>query len=87
MGIVDLGTELPFLPGLTSFYFESGREDLNLRPHGPEPCALAMLSYAPSLLAIDEILANDPVLSIAKTLQRRGFLESPDTTGRGRVRR
>src|ERR1041384_8658875 len=26
---------------------KSGREDLNLRPHGPEPCALAKLSYAP----------------------------------------
>jgi integrase len=25
----------------------SGRKDLNLRPHGPEPCALAKLSYAP----------------------------------------
>ena len=28
---------------------QSGREDLNLRPHGPEPCALAKLSYAPWL--------------------------------------
>ncbi len=28
---------------------KSGREDLNLRPHGPEPCALAKLSYAPSI--------------------------------------
>ena len=26
---------------------KSGRVDLNLRPHGPEPCALAKLSYAP----------------------------------------
>ena len=26
----------------------SGQEDLNLRPHGPEPCALTRLSYAPS---------------------------------------
>jgi Phage integrase family len=26
---------------------QSGREDLNFRPHGPEPCALAKLSYAP----------------------------------------
>src|SRR5947209_5082032 len=26
---------------------ESGREDLNLRPYGPEPYALAKLSYAP----------------------------------------
>src|SRR3954447_19997268 len=25
----------------------SGQEDLNLRPHGPEPCALTRLSYAP----------------------------------------
>src|SRR5262249_29723528 len=29
-------------------YAESGREDLNLRPFGPEPNALAKLSYAPS---------------------------------------
>ena len=29
---------------------QSGREDSNLRPHGPEPCALAKLSYAPFLL-------------------------------------
>ena len=27
---------------------KSGQEDSNLRPHGPEPCALAKLSYAPS---------------------------------------
>ncbi len=27
---------------------KSGREDSNLRPHGPEPCALAKLSYAPN---------------------------------------
>jgi hypothetical protein len=26
---------------------KSGREDLNLRPHGPEPCALTVLRYAP----------------------------------------
>jgi hypothetical protein len=26
---------------------KSGREDLNLRPHGPEPCALTGLRYAP----------------------------------------
>src|SRR5436305_6173859 len=25
----------------------SGQVDLNHRPHGPEPCALTMLSYAP----------------------------------------
>ena len=31
------------------FEKQSGREDLNLRPHGPEPCALAKLSYAPLL--------------------------------------
>ena len=27
---------------------KSGREDLNLRPHGPEPCALTELRYAPN---------------------------------------
>ena len=26
-------------------HYESGRQDLNLRPHGSEPCALAKLSY------------------------------------------
>src|ERR1700738_4919538 len=31
---------------------KSGRKDLNLRPHGPEPCALAKLSYAPSVVMI-----------------------------------
>ena len=30
---------------------KSGREDLNLRPHGPEPCALAGLRYAPNSFA------------------------------------
>src|SRR5262249_48405504 len=28
-------------------YVKSGRLDSNQRPHGPEPCALAKLSYAP----------------------------------------
>ena len=28
---------------------ESGRPDLNRRPHGPEPCTLAGLSYAPNV--------------------------------------
>src|SRR5271165_3714214 len=32
--------------------YKSGREDLNLRPHDPEPCALAKLSYAPSACRI-----------------------------------
>ena len=27
---------------------ESGRRDLNSGPHGPEPCALAGLRYAPN---------------------------------------
>ena len=31
---------------------KSGREDLNLRPLGPEPSALAKLSYAPSLFLL-----------------------------------
>ena len=26
---------------------QSGRQDSNLRPHGPQPCALAKLSHAP----------------------------------------
>src|SRR5579883_3203437 len=45
---------------------QSGREDLNLRPHGPEPCALAKLSYAPPFIFTDPcILATLAVLSIA----------------------
>ena len=28
-------------------YIQSGRVDLNHRPHGPEPCALTGLRYAP----------------------------------------
>jgi hypothetical protein len=31
-----------------SYICVSGREDLNLRPHGPKPCALTGLSYAPN---------------------------------------
>jgi hypothetical protein len=27
---------------------QSGRADLNRRPHGPEPCALTGLRYAPA---------------------------------------
>src|SRR3954453_8567808 len=46
---------------------KSGREDLNLRPHGPEPCALAKLSYAPSESA-SSILASGGNLSIASLL-------------------
>ena len=33
-------------------WLKSGRPDLNRRPHGPEPCTLAGLSYAPN----DEII-------------------------------
>src|SRR5436189_3044780 len=39
-------------PPSCPFPVKSGREDLNLRPHGPEPCALAKLSYAPWLFRI-----------------------------------
>ena len=31
---------------------ESGRQDSNLRPHGPKPCVLAKLNYAPKTMAI-----------------------------------
>jgi hypothetical protein len=30
---------------------KSGRRDLNPGPHGPEPCTLAGLSYAPFVVA------------------------------------
>src|ERR1700687_3637246 len=42
-------------------YGKSGREDSNLRPHGPEPCALAKLSYAPTVVMIK----IDPLSSIS----------------------
>ncbi len=41
----------------------SGREDLNLRPHGPEPCALASLRYAPiAALMAPAIIPQKPHL-------------------------
>ena len=41
----------------------SGREDLNLRPHGPEPCALAGLRYAPIPVSLaDAIIPQMPHL-------------------------
>ena len=44
----DKLTNGPLLPlTLSRSYDESGREDLNLRPPGPEPGALARLSHAP----------------------------------------
>ena len=30
----------------------SGRGDLNPRPHGPDPCALAELRYAPKMMLL-----------------------------------
>src|SRR3954453_20415265 len=50
---------------------QSGREDLNLRPHGPEPCALAKLSYAPSLERVYCILLGKASLSIATSRPSR----------------
>src|SRR4051812_38324353 len=47
---------------------QSGREDLNFRPHGPEPCALAKLSYAPNPPII---LVTDVVLSTPTPGHRR----------------
>jgi hypothetical protein len=44
--------------------YKSGREDLNLRPHDPEPCALAKLSYAPSACRISISDGGDSVNSI-----------------------
>ena len=35
---------------------QSGRRDLNPGPHGPEPCALAGLSYAPHGEIITDLL-------------------------------
>ena len=38
--------------GIPILLLLSGREDSNLRPHGPEPCALARLRYAPYLFKL-----------------------------------
>src|SRR5437879_4559030 len=46
--------------------FKSGREDLNLRPPGPEPGALAKLSYAP----LPNKLSNHPALAFLPILRR-----------------
>ncbi len=42
---------------------ESGREDLNFRPHGPEPCALAKLSYAPpdKFILVAALILSTPI--------------------------
>src|SRR5205823_2795191 len=58
---------------------KSGREDLNLRPHGPEPCALAKLSYAPFLAVSRCILQASVLLSIGSRKgetapERRSFV-------------
>ena len=48
---------------VTSGWLKSGREDLNLRPHGPEPCALAGLRYAPIPVSLaDAIIPQIPHL-------------------------
>ena len=48
-----------FSPALFAFD-ESGRQDSNLRPLGPEPSALTRLSYAP--LIGERILGGPPQL-------------------------
>jgi hypothetical protein len=44
----------PLLSTLSSLlaFGQSGRQDLNLRPSGPKPDALAKLSYAPCALTV-----------------------------------
>jgi hypothetical protein len=39
---------------LAASWSRSGRADLNRRPHGPEPCALAGLSHAPNALSLPQ---------------------------------
>ncbi len=58
---------------------KSGREDLNLRPHGPEPCALAKLSYAPSLR---EMNLSDPRRSVNRIIVEKLADEATARAGR-----
>src|ERR1700751_697296 len=65
------------------FAKQSGRLDLNQRPHGPEPCALAKLSYAPWFLYRRRVnrfvngsawLPRVPSLNCAPALEKRASL-------------
>ena len=46
---------------------KSGRADLNRRPHGPEPCALSELRYAP--VGAGQSIARR--LLVSKSLSRK----------------
>ena len=53
--LLDLSKERRIFELRRSFVL-SGRRDLNPGPHGPEPCALAGLSYAPHGEIITDLL-------------------------------
>ena len=46
--LLSLGLGLTSAITTKKVRIQSGRQDLNLRPHGPQPCALAKLSHAPN---------------------------------------
>ena len=48
---------LPHSVRVGFFVDQSGRGDLNPGPHGPDPCALAELRYAPKVLLLYSIRA------------------------------
>jgi hypothetical protein len=61
------------LPGNNKRRNESGREDLNLRPYGPEPYALTRLRYAPKSRLIYMFNISQRHKEQKNTLQVTGF--------------
>ena len=74
---------IEFLAFIAVVVYKSGRQDLNLRPHGPEPCALSRLSYAPQLHAsIDLSDLDGSVNSIHLADHHAEFAESEPSVSR-----
>src|ERR1700684_3755415 len=59
-------------PGRTEIKW-SGRKDLNLRPPGPEPGALARLRYAPTVCARAAQISHANQARIAQLPRSRAF--------------
>ena len=56
---------LDSLTGYRAFVTQSGREDLNLRPPGPEPGALTGLRYAPQGEAVPIYYHLEPTVRLS----------------------
>ena len=56
---------------------------MNLRPHGPEPCALAKLSYAPfALVKITGGIVLSTALAAELLLEHGADISAKDNAGR-----